>query len=286
MTEPRALTGLSQIADQYDAVLCDAWGVVHNGQRLYDGVGEALTQFQATRGPVIILTNAPRLSDVIPAQLDSLGLSRDAYTRVVTSGDATRAAVTQRADSAFFKLGPSKDETLFSALPISFVPLDEADVIVCTGLFNEMTETPEDYRDMLKDAARRNIPMICANPDKVVKLGDQLIYCAGAIADVYAELGGNVIYGGKPHAPIYELSRDVLRDKGLPADARLLAIGDGVQTDILGANEQNIDVVFVAEGIFSEESRDDSGHLDTGKLAQLLKKHGVHAEYAMDGLVW
>lgn len=283
---PRAIDGLRQIADQYDVILCDAWGVIHNGQALFPGVAEALTQFRQTRGPVIVLTNAPRLSDVIPAQLDRLGLPRAAYDQVVTSGDATRAAVAAKADLPFFKLGPDKDQTLFSALPVTFVPLEEAEIILCTGLMDDLNETPDDYHEMLSAAAARNLPMICANPDRVVKFGDRLMYCAGALADVYAALGGKVIFGGKPHAPIYDASRARLAALGMAPDARVLAIGDGLQTDILGANTQGIDVLFIADGIFSDQSRNASGQLDMDQLAAVLDDHQVHAQYALDGLCW
>ncbi len=283
---PKTISGLSAIANSYDALLCDAWGVIHNGKELYPGVAEALTQFRATRGPVIILTNAPRLSNVIPAQLDRLGLPREAYDGVVTSGDATRAAVAAEADKPFFRLGPDKDDTLFDALNIALTPLEEAGIILCTGPFDDRTETPEDYREMLTAAAGRQLPMICANPDKVVKFGDRLIYCAGALADLYAELGGDVILCGKPHAPIYTAARATLAAHGIGDGAEILAVGDGLQTDILGANQEGIDVVFVAEGIFSDEARGTDGVLDPERLASLLRQHGVHAQYAMDGLNW
>ncbi|MEM9990054.1 MAG: TIGR01459 family HAD-type hydrolase, partial [Pseudomonadota bacterium] len=262
------------------------WGVIHNGQTLYDGVAEALIEFRRARGPVIILTNAPRLSEVIPAQLDRLGLPREAYDAVVTSGDATRAAVAERANLPFFQLGPDKDQTLFDSLPVTFTPLEEAEAILCTGPFNDRKDTPEDYRGMLTQAAKQKLPMICANPDKVVKFGDQLIYCAGALGDVYEEVGGEVILCGKPHPPIYDLARKTLSDlKALP-NARILVVGDGMQTDILGANTQDLDVVFVAEGIFSQEARNERGQLDPNKLKQLLSTYDVHAEYAMEGLTW
>ncbi len=286
MAALRPLNGLREIASSYDALLCDAWGVIHNGRTLFDGVAEALTEFRQTRGPVIILTNAPRLSSVIPAQLDRLGLPREAYDHVVTSGDATRAAVAAMAEKPFYRLGPDKDDTLFSALPVSFVPLEDAEIIFCTGPINDEVDTPDDYREMLTGAADRGLPMICANPDKVVKFGDKLIYCAGAIGDVYEELGGEVILCGKPHDPIYDLSRQILREMDLPADARILAIGDGLHTDILGANNQNIDVAFVADGIFSDDSRGDDGALDADKLATLLARHDVHAQYGLDRLRW
>lgn len=286
MTAPIALTGLSAIADRYDAVLCDAWGVIHNGHALFPGVAEALVSFRERHGPVVILTNAPRLSDVIPAQLDKLGLPRDAYDAVVTSGDATRAAVTARGRAPCFRIGPAKDDTMFAAMNANFVPLEQAEFILCTGMMDDMTETPSDYLEILSKAAKRDLPMICANPDKVVKFGDRLIYCAGALGDLYEELGGEVILCGKPHAPIYDLARQEAINAGMPSTSRILAIGDGFETDILGANREGLDVVYVADGIFSEESKNASGTLDPDKVASLLRKYDVHAAYAMEGLRW
>ncbi|WP_306249983.1 TIGR01459 family HAD-type hydrolase [Parvularcula sp. IMCC14364] len=287
MNAPLHISGLAEIADQYDALLCDAWGVIHNGIELFPGVADALTNFRETRGPVFILTNAPRLNDVIPPQLDRLGLPRSAYDGVVTSGDATRASVEAFRGQPAFRLGPDKDDTLFEALDIEFVPLEQAKFILCTGLFDDSTETPEDYREMLSQAKELNLPMICANPDTVVQLGDRMIYCGGALAQVYDQLGGETLLSGKPHEPIYDLamSRLTKANNGTPPQ-RVLAVGDGLQTDILGANRHDLDVVFVAHGIFSKEARNDAGVLDMEKLNRLLSDHDVHAHAAMDQLAW
>lgn len=286
MDAPVPITGLSAIAAHYDAVFCDAWGVIHNGQALFPGVADALGTFHETRGPVVILTNAPRLADAIPPQLDRLGLPRAAYDRVITSGEATRASAAAMADQRFFRLGPNKDDGLFSSLPQQFVAFEEADAILCTGLFDDLNETPEDYRQMLTAAAARKLPMICANPDRVVKFGDRLIYCAGALGDLYEALGGNVILSGKPHAPIYDLAMAAVAEKGVTDKSRILAIGDGLQTDILGANRQGIDVLFIADGIFAEDARGPDGRLDQDRLSDLLKQYDVHARYAAEGLKW
>lgn len=287
MTSPQILSGLSALAENYDALLCDAWGVIHNGVTLYPGVGEALSRFRQTRGPVFILTNAPRLCDVIPPQLDRLGLPRKAYDGVVTSGDATRAAIEHYAGQPAFRLGPDKDDTLFSALNIAFVPLAEAKFILCTGLIDDLNETPEDYREMLGVAKQQNLPMVCANPDIVVQFGGKTIYCGGALAQLYEELGGETILCGKPHQPIYDLAAIRLqRANGGKPPTRVLAIGDGLQTDILGANRHGLDVVFIAAGIFSQAVRDPQGHLQPDLLGTTLAEHGVHAVAAMENLVW
>lgn len=277
------VSGLSGFARDYDALLCDAWGVIHNGVSLFDGAAETLIKFRQERGPVVILTNAPRPSAVIPAQLDRLGLPRAAYDAVVTSGDATRAEVEKRRGQNAFRIGPEKDEELYRNLHVRFAPLDSADFIICSGLNDDLRDAPDDYRPLLTDAAARRLTMICANPDKTVRLGGRLIFCAGALADVYESLGGTVVYAGKPHAPIYELSLrriEEIAGRNIPA-SRVLAVGDGVMTDIKGANDKGIDAVLIAgEGGVHE------GPLSSAELTASLSKAGVRVRAAMERLRW
>jgi len=283
MISLRFIERLSEIADQFDALFCDAWGVIHNGVNLFPGVRDALTTFRKTRGPVLILTNAPRPSPIIPAQLDRIGLPRAAYDAVVTSGDATRAAIEALLPAKVYRLGPDKDDALYDGLHAEFAGLEEAGFIVCTGLFDDARETPADYADLLAAGAARGLPMICANPDIVVRWGDRLIYCAGALAEAYEKIGGTVIYGGKPHAPVYDLALKRLEElSSRPADrSRVLAIGDGVKTDIAGANLNRLPSLFIAgaggvhEGAASEDAIRDS-----------LARAGVHADFASTGLFW
>ncbi|OFX00996.1 MAG: hypothetical protein A3E78_15365 [Alphaproteobacteria bacterium RIFCSPHIGHO2_12_FULL_63_12] len=279
----RFIHRLSEIADDHDALLCDAWGVIHNGVRLFDGVDEALTSFRQRRGPVVILTNAPRPSAIIPAQLDRLGLSRDAYDAVVTSGDATRAAIESFLPLSAYKLGPDKDLALYEGLAVDFAPIERAGFIVCTGLVDDTRETPEDYADFLQRAAARGLPMVCANPDIVVRWGDRLIYCAGALAEAYEKLGGKVVYGGKPHAPIYDLACqriDALAGRALDR-RRILAIGDGVKTDIAGAGRNGFPSLFIAG-----DGGVHDGAADAASIARALDRAGVAADYAAGGLIW
>lgn len=283
MTEPVFIERLSAIAGRYDALLCDAWGVIHNGVALFDGAAEALGAFRKERGPVVILTNAPRPSSVIPPQLDRLGLPRAAYDAVVTSGDATRAQIAARLPAPAYRIGPEKDDPLFAGLDIRFAPLDEAAFVICTGLRDEMREQPEDYRSLLAAAAAHRLPMICANPDVVVRLGDRLIWCAGALARIYEELGGVVEYGGKPHPPIYGLALgEAEAARGRPLDrARVLAVGDGLYTDILGASEQGMDAVYV---VGSGGVHD--GAAGPGDVSAMLSKAGARAVAVMERLQW
>ena len=281
--DPLLTDRLSTIASRYDALLCDAWGVIHDGVNLFPGAGEALERFRAERGPVIILTNAPRPSSIIPAQLDRLGLPRSAYDAVVTSGDATRAAILARLPAPAFRLGPEKDDPLYEGVDIDFVPIEEASFIVCTGLFDDQNEQPEAYRPLLEKGAARRLPMICANPDIVVRWGGRLIYCAGALAEIYKELGGEVIYGGKPHRPIYELALSkVAAIRGAPlSPSRTLAVGDGLHTDIAGANAQGIDVVFVvgSGGVHA-------GSRSHGDVVKALNEADARAIAIMEKLAW
>ena len=277
------LTDFAPLARNYDALLCDAWGVIHNGVELTPGIEDALTQFRKEHGPVVILTNAPRPSSIIPPQLDRLGLSREAYDAVVTSGDATHAAIKSFLPAPAFRLGPEKDDALYRDLDITFAEIDDAAFIVCTGLFDDQREQPEEYRDLLETAAARKLPMVCANPDIVVNWGGRIVYCAGALAEIYAELGGEVIYGGKPHRPIYNLAmKEIEKLVGEPVPiSKVLAVGDSIKTDIGGANANGLDALFVtgANGIHESEAGADS-------IGAALKEAGAHAVAAMETLTW
>ncbi|MEM9170855.1 MAG: TIGR01459 family HAD-type hydrolase [Pseudomonadota bacterium] len=277
------LDRFAPLAAAYDALLCDAWGVIHNGVDLFDGAAEAMRRFRAERGPVVILTNAPRPSAVIPPQLDRLGLPRDAYDAIVTSGDATRAAIAARIPAPAFRLGPAKDEALYDDLDVAFAPIEEAGFIICTGLFDDVGDALEDYDALLDDAGARGLTMICANPDIVVNYGGRLIYCAGALAERYAARGGDVVYAGKPHPPIYDLAFDKLKEARGEV-SRVLAVGDGLQTDILGANHARIDAAYIfgAGGVGEPGAADDLENA----ISAALDGAGVRAVAALERLVW
>ena len=280
----RIISALADIADHYDAVLCDVWGVIHNGRAAYLAACDALAGFRDAGKPVVLISNAPRPSSFIPRQLDALGVRRDAWDAIVTSGDATRAEIEKRGPRAY-KIGPSKDEGLYDGLPVDFRAAETADYVICTGLRDELAEPPESYRAELADLAARNLPFICANPDRVVQFGGHLIPCAGALADIYEELGGPVIMAGKPYAPIYDLTiaaAERLAGKSLER-SRLLCIGDGVQTDVAGAHGQKLDCLFVAGGIHAAELSNAEG-LDPAKVDAFLAAYRVHARWAIGEL--
>ena len=282
MADDPFITGLASIADDYDALICDAWGVIHNGKALLPGAADAMQRFRKSRGPVVILTNAPKPSAVIPAQLDRLGLPRDAWDAVVTSGDSTRAEIERFLPAPAYRIGPSFDDPLFEGLGVEFTAIDDAKFIICTGLNDGFSETPDQYHDLLQDAAMRKLPMVCANPDIQVNWGGRLMWCAGALAQIYESYGGVVTYAGKPFDPIYRLARravdNVRSDRSPP---RLLAIGDGLKTDILGANRAGIDaLLIVGVGGLHEGDGDKTGMID--KLA----REGLRVKAIMEGLKW
>ena len=288
MSQPVLIRGLAEIADRYDAILCDVWGVIHNGVASMPASTEALTRFQADRGPVTLISNAPRpASDVIP-QLAALGVPTSAWSGFVTSGDVTRDALAARAPGPAWDIGPDRDDTLYRGLGLTFAGAETAAFISCTGLTDDETETPEDYRERLAVAAARGITMICANPDRVVQRGHRLIYCAGSLADLYTAMGGAVVMAGKPYPPIYARTlTEAERLAGGPLNpARVLCIGDGVQTDVTGAMNAGLDCLFVTSGIHGAEINGADGHPDAGKLESFLAGYGVNAAWAMADLVW
>ncbi len=236
-------------------MLSDIWGVVHNGLVSFPEACAALKTFRGRGGTVILITNAPRPADAVQRQLRKFGVPDDSYDAIASSGDLARNYVAEHRGEAVYWLGPERDNSIYHGLDPVFAPIEQADYIICTGPFDDETETAEDYRAMMMQARERKLPLICANPDIVVEHGDRLLYCAGAIAELYRELGGEVIFYGKPHRPIYEramaLARE-LRGKETPLN-HVLAIGDSVRTDLMGAHAFGIDLVFLTRGIHSEE---------------------------------
>jgi HAD superfamily hydrolase (TIGR01459 family) len=274
------------LADGYDAVLSDVWGVIHNGVAATPAACDALVRFRAKGGTVALITNAPRPGAVVTTFLDKLAVPRDAYDAIVSSGDVTRAVMTKRPGRNVFHIGPPRDLPIFEGLGLNFVPLEEADYVVCTGLADDETETAESYRELLTQVRERNLFMVCGNPDLVVERGDRLVYCAGAVADLYGELGGEVLYAGKPHAPIYQecLSRIAALRGGEPARSRVLAIGDSVRTDLTGAAGMGIDCLFVTAGIHAEELGRDQPN--TAALNEMFATAGVLPKAVTRKLVW
>jgi len=253
----RQISGLSEISDRYDAILCDIWGVVHNGVASFPPASEALVSFRRRGGAVVLISNAPRPSPPIRRQVLKLGVPPEAFDAIVTSGDVTIGLMERETGVRVLHIGPERDLSLFDAVAEAtgvrprLVSLEEAEYALCTGLRNDDVETPDDYEPELRALAARGMPMICANPDIVIHRGETLVYCAGALAGRYEELGGSVVYAGKPYAPIYGQALAVAeRIRGGPIEKRrVLAIGDGMKTDIAGATQAGLDALFVTGGI-------------------------------------
>ncbi|MCR5858522.1 TIGR01459 family HAD-type hydrolase [Mesorhizobium sp. J428] len=267
---------LQDIEGRYGVILSDVWGVVHNGVRAFPDASQALSAARSRGLAVVLITNAPRPRAEVQAQLDILGVPRDAYDRIVTSGDVTRDLITEGARK-IFHIGPERDLSIYDGLDVELVEEFEALTVVCTGLFDDDTETPEDYADMLRRLRQRDLPFVCANPDIVVEKGDRLIWCAGALARDYAQLGGRTRIAGKPHRPIYtaalQAAAEVLGRDVSERDA--LAIGDGVLTDVKGAEQNGIDILYVTGGIHAREYG-ETLEPDPAMLAAFLEKHGRH----------
>lgn len=281
-------SGLSELADRYDVLLSDVWGVIHNGREHFPEACAALARFGAEKGPVVLISNSPRPRAGVIEQLDQLGVPRAAWSAVVTSGDVTRTLLGQRAPGPAWRIGPDRDGPLYEGLGLVFAEPDAAAFIAVTGPYDDEVETPEDYRERFLAPAARGLPMICANPDRVVQRGDRLIYCGGALADLYRDMGGEVLMAGKPYAPIYDQSlAEAERLLGRPVDPRrVLCIGDGVHTDVQGAEELGLDCLFVAKGIHGDAAMGPDGRLSAAGVDALLAAEGVKAGYAMADLVW
>jgi HAD superfamily hydrolase (TIGR01459 family) len=255
MTSLRFVEQLRGLVDGVEVILSDIWGVVHNGLESFPEACEALHTYRQRGGTVILITNAPRPADSVQRQLRKLGVADETYDAIVSSGDLTRNFVADHPGKKIFWIGPERDSSIHRGLDAVMAPLEQADYIICTGLFDDETESAEDYRAMMLQAREHKLPLICANPDIVVERGDRLIYCAGAIAELYRELGGEAIFYGKPHRPIYERAMALAAERrGQPTSLdRVLAIGDSVRTDLTGALGFGIDCLFLTRGIHSEE---------------------------------
>jgi len=281
------LPNFSALAREYDVVLSDVWGVIHNGIAAHPHACDALMRMRAQGGIVILVTNAPRQNEVVARQLERLHVPRQTYDAIVSSGDVTRSVIQQRRGQSLYHLGPERDRSVFTGLEVRFAPLETADYVVCSGLEDDETETADDYRSRLEFMLSRNLFMVCGNPDVVVERGSTLVYCAGAIADLYARMGGEVLYAGKPYPPIYDMAlAKAERAAGRKiAPSRVLAIGDSVRTDLKGAHTMGFDFLFVTSGIHAEElgSREEP---DGAALLATFAAAGGMPKAVMRELTW
>ena len=278
------IDAIAPLGKGYAAWLVDIWGVMHNGVRAFPPAVEATRRYREQGGIVILLSNSPRPSKPLQRQLTNLGASEESYDTTVSSGDLTRHELATHAGARIVHLGPARDLPIFKALDLPRVDAKDAELVVCTGLFNDDTETPEDYEVLLRELAGRKLTMLCANPDHLVERGHNLVYCAGALAQIYEEDGGKVIYAGKPYAPIYELAEETIAGiagRKVPR-SEILAIGDGIRTDMAGAAEFGLDAVFVASGLHVGPGGEG---LDDLRLAELFEGRKA-PRAAMPALAW
>ncbi len=245
------MTSLPELSKQYPLWFCDVWGVIHNGREVFAAATDALARHRADGGVSLLLTNSPRSQAGVARQLTELGVPDGCYSAIVTSGDVTQELMRQHAGGKVFHLGPSRDMSIFEGQALERVEIDQAHAVLCTGLYHDDTETPADYVRLLADLKARKLAMICANPDKMYRRGDRLLYCAGSLAEAYAAIGGKVFMAGKPFTPIYELALKVASVVSGRAftKADAMAIGDGPETDIRGAADFGIPAVLIADGV-------------------------------------
>jgi HAD superfamily hydrolase (TIGR01459 family) len=285
---PPIVTNAGPILARYDVLFCDVWGVVHDGVRAYAPAVDALIRFRETGGTVVLLTNAPVPIHRVEAMLDARHVPPEAYDGIVSSGEIALAHVAEKGYRTAYFIGPrGRDAAFFEKATAEDAPLDIADAVVCTGLTDDVNETVESYRDVLAQARARSLPFVCANPDLVVDVGGRLFLCAGALADAYEHLGGEVFWAGKPHASAYLTAKaEAERIRGAPvAWEKILVIGDAVRTDLTGAAGAGLDALFVAGGIHRHEAMTD-GAIDPDKLAALFVAGTPSALGAMAGLAW
>lgn len=282
------IDGLSAIVSRYDGIICDVWGVLHNGVRATPGAAEALEKARNAGLAVVLLTNAPRPPDRIEKQLAGFGISSSAYDAIISSGGVSRALVAAEGDKPFYHLGPTRDSGVYDGLGARPVALEDADYILCTGLFDDETEQAEDYRPMLEVALKRKLKLYCANPDLVVERGADMLPCAGAIALLYEQMGGEAVYVGKPHPLVYKYARKELeRIAGKPmATARVLCIGDALRTDVSGGLRAGHDVLMTLAGIHAHEISLSDGHFNAAALEALCRQNAARPTACAVSLGW
>lgn len=276
------LPSIAELASTSDAWIVDIWGVMHNGASAFAAAGEACRRFRAAGGIVVLLSNAPRPFTAVIEHMSRLGVDPAAYDTGVTSGDATRGLIEAWTGRRLLHIGPERDLGLFAGLGVELAPAEAADAIVCSGLYDDTRETPADYEALFDRLAARGLPMICANPDLMVERGDKLVHCAGSLAAAYAASGGEVTYAGKPHLPIYERTfTEIARVAGRPVPKeRLLAIGDGLDTDLAGAHAAGLNSVFIASGVHLP------GEFNAAVLAALFASRPFAPVAALPALAW
>ena len=283
----RIIQSLAGSGGAYEALLVDLWGCYHNGLAPYPAAVAALRAYRAAGGIVVLLTNAPRPASSVKAFLDRIGAPEDSYDGIMSSGAACQRAVAGGEHGhRFHYVGPPRDLHMLTGLGLEDTALGRADAIICTGLRDDTAETPADYFEAMADWRARGLTLLCANPDMIVDRGEQRLYCAGALALAYEQAGGEVVWFGKPHRATYQQSFHLLEDltgREVAAQA-VLAIGDGIRTDVKGGLDAGLDVLFVTGGLSAGDVGADPEHPDPARLDACLAEHGVAPQYAIGRL--
>ena len=276
------------LLERYRVLLCDVWGVVHDGIRAYPGANDALPRFRKAGGTVVLVSNAPRPGPSVAHLLDEKAVVREVWDDIVTSGDIALTHIAEAGYRRLYRIGPERrDSAFFEGLPGPHAPIDEAEAIVCTGLNRDRHEQPEVYLPLLEQALERRLPFICANPDLAVHVGDDLLPCAGAIAALYEERGGPVFWAGKPHPIAYRTAlQRAAKLLGGPVDlSQVLGIGDAIRTDLASAEGAGVDALLIAGGLHREDVM-ANGTIDPVRLADLLAPPAPRPVAAMVHLAW
>ena len=288
----RIIPALSEISAQYDALFVDLWGCVHDGVTAYPEAIAALQAYRKSGGIVILVTNSPKPREGVAAQLGQFGVPADAYYSIASSGDSARSAMFRGmvGEKVYFMGEWTRDSGFFDPIEIindpahiTSVPLQEAEGIVCCGPFDPMADPAVNRADFLY-AKQKGMKLLCANPDIVVDRGEVREWCAGALAALYTEMGGESLYFGKPHPPIYDLARRRLNALANKVDSsRILAIGDGIHTDIQGAQGEDIDSLFITGGLAASETK-TKDQPDADALEAFVTKQMITPTFAIGRL--
>ncbi|HLN22449.1 MAG TPA: TIGR01459 family HAD-type hydrolase [Patescibacteria group bacterium] len=291
MTVP-VIDGLRELADSYDGFILDLWGVIHDGATAYDGAKNTLAQLKALGKKTVMLSNAPRRAFALVNLMTGMGIERELYGEVMSSGEATHLELDRRTDPWFAKLGkrclhigPERDRNIFEGLDVELVEhVADAEFLMNTGP-DKFEETVLDYARVMDAAAERHLPMVCANPDLLVVRDGKKIICAGALAEYYQSMGGDVRFRGKPDPAIYDVCLDLL---GIDDRKRVLAVGDAFHTDIAGASGAGIDVLFCSGGIHSHEIGTVYGQRpEAANIEKVIRAHdGLRPTAAIGGFLW
>ena len=273
------INNFSEVYEKYDSVICDIWGVIHNGQELFSSSVDCLYDLKNKGYPIVLVSNAPRPGEEIKLMLEKMGLEKNCYDKIITSGDLTQKILNDGSlGQNCYHIGPDRDLKIFDGVGVNRVSFDESDFIFITGLFNDEEEDENSYLPLLKKSKKRKLKLLCANPDIWVQRGSDLIPCAGAISKKYESIGGEVINIGKPFQPIFDEAMKNINSLGNGKFSSTIVIGDGIDTDIKGANDYKLDSLLTLGGLFSGQKIDE--------VHKVINKKKVFPTYLIEELTY